>query len=129
MFCRKISFVASSARNEGGVAKKWRMMTRGRGGGHDTPSQVPRPTCHDMSVGEPDYDTPQNLWRHLWTAPYEADSPPHSFSLTEKKTFPDISEWKMILLEIVLENEENAHPEASYWTSAVDVTSLTFSAA
>ena len=32
VFCRKISFVASSARDEGGVAKKWRMMTRGRGG-------------------------------------------------------------------------------------------------
>ena len=32
VFCRKISFVASSPRDEGGVAKKWRMMTRGREG-------------------------------------------------------------------------------------------------
>ena len=48
-FSREISYVASYARIEGGVAKKWRMMTRGRGGG---------------------YDTPQKWWRHLWTAPY-----------------------------------------------------------
>ena len=37
----------------GGVAKKWRMMARGRGGVHDTP---------------------QNWWPHLWTAPYWCDS-------------------------------------------------------
>ena len=49
LFCREISFAASYAHMGGGVTKKWRAMTRGRGGGHDTP---------------------QKWWRHLWTAPY-----------------------------------------------------------
>ena len=47
-FCRKISYVASYARDEGGGSQKVTNDDEGGGGGQHTP---------------------QKWWRHLWTAP------------------------------------------------------------